>query len=54
VVHRNHAGREWGTSSVSLVALGDGGTRYDFCGKPGDPEAWSTILAPESPPEPAH
>jgi len=46
VVRRNHLDRPWGTSSVSLVALGRSGIRYDFCDKPGDPEAWSTILTP--------
>jgi hypothetical protein len=38
-------GRQWGTSSVSLVALGPGSVRYDFCALPGTAGAWSTVLA---------
>ncbi|MQA97286.1 MAG: hypothetical protein GEV11_22575 [Streptosporangiales bacterium] len=37
-------GRIWGTTSVSLVAIGDGGVRYDFSGRPGDSGAWRTLL----------
>ncbi|MFC6087084.1 NRDE family protein [Sphaerisporangium aureirubrum] len=37
-------GRVWGTSSVTLVALGRDTLRYDFCPCPGDPSAWSTVL----------
>ena len=37
-------GRVWGSTSVSLVALGPDGVRYDFCGRPGDPSAWATVL----------
>ncbi|MBW8483374.1 NRDE family protein [Actinomadura parmotrematis] len=35
-------GREWGTGSVSLVALGsDAVLRHDFSGAPGDPAGWA-------------
>lgn len=37
-------GRVWGTTSVSLVALGPDRLRYDFCGRPGDPGAWTSVL----------
>jgi Transport and Golgi organisation 2 len=37
-------GRIWGTSSISLVALGRDGPRYDFSDKPGDPRAWRAVL----------
>jgi len=37
-------GRVWGTTSVSLVALGPGGLlRYDFTARPGDPDAWYPV-----------
>jgi len=36
-------GRIWGTTSISLVALSPGGLRYDFTGKPGDPDSWHTV-----------
>jgi Transport and Golgi organisation 2 len=38
-------GRIWGTTSVSLVALGPGGLRYDFTAAPGDPAAWHPVAA---------
>lgn len=34
-------GRIWGTTSVSLVALG--AIRYDFTASPGDPESWLEV-----------
>ncbi|HTW02420.1 MAG TPA: NRDE family protein [Streptosporangiaceae bacterium] len=37
------SGRIWGTSSISLVALGGAGTRYDFTAAPGDPRAWYPV-----------
>jgi hypothetical protein len=37
-------GRVWGTTSVSLVALGRTGVRYDFCAAPGDGGAWARVL----------
>ncbi|MFB9249358.1 NRDE family protein [Sphaerisporangium melleum] len=37
-------GRVWGTSSVTLVALGVDGLRYDFCPRPGDASSWHTVL----------
>jgi len=49
LVHREHLGRAWGSSSVSLVALSHRAARYDFCARPGDPGAWSTILPTEAP-----
>jgi hypothetical protein len=36
-------GRLWGTSSVSLVALGPGGLRYDFQPVPSDPTTWYPV-----------
>jgi hypothetical protein len=37
-------GRIWGTTSISLVALGPGGLlRYDFAARPGDPGAWYPV-----------
>ncbi|GAA4292309.1 hypothetical protein GCM10023178_77780 [Actinomadura luteofluorescens] len=36
-------GRVWGTTSVSLVALGRTGLRYDFSAVPGDPRAWTRV-----------
>jgi Transport and Golgi organisation 2 len=37
------AGRIWGTTSISLVALAPDGSRYDFTGRPGDPGAWYPV-----------
>jgi hypothetical protein len=36
-------GRLWGTTSVSLVALGPGGLRYDFQPVPSDPTTWYPV-----------
>ena len=36
-------GRLWGTTSVSLVALGAGRLRYDFQPVPADPTAWYPV-----------
>ena len=36
-------GRIWGTTSISLVALAADGSRYDFSGRPGDPDAWRPV-----------
>ena len=37
--------RQWGTSSLSLVALTRTAARYDFCGNPADPNpTWSRVL----------
>lgn len=36
-------GRIWGTTSISLIALGPAGLRYDFTGVPGDPAAWYAV-----------
>lgn len=36
-------GRVWGTTSVSLVALGRTGLRYDFSAVPGDSRAWTRV-----------
>jgi hypothetical protein len=36
-------GRVWGTTSVSLVALGRDGLRYDFQPVPGDATTWYTV-----------
>ena len=37
------AGRIWGTTSISLVAIGRAGLRYDFTPAPGDPLAWYQV-----------
>ena len=36
-------GRVWGTTSVSLVALGPGRLRYDFQPVPADPATWYSV-----------
>jgi hypothetical protein len=36
-------GRIWGTTSISLVALSEDGSRYDFNGRPGDPGGWYPV-----------
>lgn len=43
-------GRIYGSTSVSLVALSANGMRYDFTGRPGDPDAWQPV--PLDPPAP--
>jgi uncharacterized protein with NRDE domain len=37
-------GRLWGTTSVSLVALGASGLRYDFQPAPSDPATWYSVV----------
>jgi uncharacterized protein with NRDE domain len=37
-------GRVWGTTSVTLVTLGDQETTYDFAAVPGDPAAWRPVV----------
>lgn len=45
VLRRVIEARQWGTSSLSLVALTRAAARYDFCGNPTDPQpTWSRIL----------
>jgi len=39
-------GRVWGTTSVSLVALGPQGLRYDFKPVPADPATWYPVEIP--------
>ncbi|MEU9889167.1 NRDE family protein [Sphaerisporangium sp. NPDC051011] len=36
----------WGTSSVTLVALGPGALRYEFCPRPADPSSWYAVPLP--------
>ena len=43
VRHELPDGRVYGTTSVSLVALGDGGLRYDFQPVPSDPTTWYAV-----------
>lgn len=44
VLRRTIETRQWGTSSLSLVALARTGARYDFCGNPADANpTWSDI-----------
>jgi hypothetical protein len=37
-------GREWGTTSLSLVALADDGLRYDFQPRPGSGTTWYPVI----------
>ncbi|NEA36901.1 NRDE family protein [Streptomyces sp. SID13031] len=43
VVRQARSGRPWGTSSVSLIALGPNGLRYDFTTCPGGKHAWYQV-----------
>lgn len=43
VRHELPDGRLYGTTSVSLVALGPGGLRYDFQPVPADPTTWYSV-----------
>ena len=43
VRHELPDGRVYGTTSVSLVALGAGGLRYDFQPVPADPTTWYSV-----------
>ena len=43
VRHELPDGRVFGTTSVSLVALGAGGLRYDFQPVPSDPTTWYSV-----------
>jgi hypothetical protein len=43
VRHELPDGRLYGTTSVSLVALGPGGLRYDFQPVPADPVTWYSV-----------
>jgi hypothetical protein len=37
-------GRVWGTSSITLLALGVDSLRHDFCARPSDPASWYGVL----------
>lgn len=43
LVHREVDGRTYASTSASLVALGPGRLRYDFCSVPTDPTAWWVV-----------
>jgi Transport and Golgi organisation 2 len=43
IVRRDLGGQVWGTTSVSLVALGADGLRYDFQPVPADPATWYSV-----------
>jgi hypothetical protein len=43
IVRRQLGDRTWGSSSVSLVAVGSAGVRYDFTPDPASPDAWSQV-----------
>ncbi|MFC4532642.1 NRDE family protein [Sphaerisporangium dianthi] len=45
-------GRLWGTSSITLVALGGEAPRYDFCPDPADPSSWYQVTALPPAPSP--
>jgi Transport and Golgi organisation 2 len=44
LVRREFDGKTYGSSSVSLLALGPGGVRYDFSAVPAGPRSWARIL----------
>ena len=44
LVRREFGERTWGTTSVTLVGLHEGGVRYDFSGAPGDAQAWTAVV----------
>ena len=45
VLRRSIEEKQWGTSSLSLVALTHTGARYDFCGDPAEARSvWSRVL----------
>jgi hypothetical protein len=44
LVRRVYAERTYGSTSASLVALRDGGVRYDFTAAPADPSRWRRVL----------
>ena len=44
LVRREFDGRQYGSTSVSLVALSPGAVRYDFSGSPWDRDAWRPVL----------
>jgi hypothetical protein len=43
LVRRSIAGFDYGSTSMSLVAVRDGGLRYDFCPRPADPASWYPV-----------
>jgi hypothetical protein len=43
IVRHDLGGRNWGTTSVSLVAVGPALARYDFTASPGDPASWYPV-----------
>lgn len=51
IVRRRHGdGREWASTSVSLVAVAAEGVRYDFQDVPGDASTWHTVVSgPDDP-----
>lgn len=49
LVRREYAGRAYGSTSVSLVALAPGAVRYDFTGSPWQRDAWRPVLQTEYP-----
>jgi Transport and Golgi organisation 2 len=43
IVRHQHFGREYGSTSATLVALGHSAVRYDFSGDPGPTATWHEI-----------
>jgi hypothetical protein len=43
LVKRTHAGRDYGSTSASLVAVRAGQVRYDFCAAPVTPSRWFQV-----------
>jgi hypothetical protein len=44
LVRRVYAGRTYGSTSASLVAVSGGGVRYDFSATPADPSQWLLVV----------
>jgi Transport and Golgi organisation 2 len=47
LVRREYAGRWYGSTSISLVALAPGALRYDFTGSPFRPDGWRPVRQTE-------
>lgn len=46
IIRHEFGGRVYGSTSETLVALGEDGVRYDFTDKPGRIDGWREILPP--------
>lgn len=50
IIRHQLAGRAYGSTSATLVALGDSGARYDFSADPGPDAHWSEVALPATEP----